>query len=231
MVGLTVPPYLLSRAIDDGLNVGHSAALLGWSTALLAAGALNAWLAIARHRTMTRIRMDASFRTIGVVVEQVIRLGAGLSRRVAAGEVVTAGLADAGDVAWSLTVTGPGVGAVIAYVVIGGLLLSVSAVLAAVVLVGVPVLVVLVGPLLGRLQGVQGTYRLGQAQLTGRLIDVIEGLSVLNAFGGKSLYAQRYRSDSAKLRDQGYRVGAVTSWVDALGVGLPAVFLAAVTWL
>ncbi|HEY5454101.1 MAG TPA: ABC transporter ATP-binding protein, partial [Acidothermaceae bacterium] len=47
----------------------------------------------------------------------------------------------------------------------------------------------------------------------------------------KSLYAQRYRSDSAKLRDQGYRVGAVTSWVDALGVGLPAVFLAAVTWL
>jgi ABC-type bacteriocin/lantibiotic exporter with double-glycine peptidase domain len=30
---------------------------------------------------------------------------------------------------------------------------------------------------------------------------------------------------------QGYRVGAVASWVQAIGVGLPTLFLALVTWL
>lgn len=39
------------------------------------------------------------------------------------------------------------------------------------------------------------------------------------------------RRDSGRLREEGYRVGAVTSWIDALGPGLPDLFLAAVTWL
>lgn len=90
MVGLTLPPYLLSRAVDDGLVPGRSSALLGWSAALLGVGVVNAWLSIMRHRTMTRVRMDASFRTTRVVLEQVTRLGASLSRRVAAGEVLLA---------------------------------------------------------------------------------------------------------------------------------------------
>ncbi|MGW4800134.1 ATP-binding cassette domain-containing protein, partial [Nonomuraea sp. NPDC004297] len=44
-------------------------------------------------------------------------------------------------------------------------------------------------------------------------------------------YAARYRHASQDLREQGYRVGAVTSWIRALGVGLPTLFLGAVTWL
>lgn len=231
MVGLTLPPYLLSRAVDDGLVPGRSSALLGWSAALLGVGVVNAWLSIMRHRTMTRVRMDASFRTTRVVLEQVTRLGASLSRRVAAGEVVTIGSADLSAITRSMTVTGPGTAAVIAYLVVAWLLLSVSAVLAAVVLLGVPMLMAVVGPLLGRLQGVQTSYREGQSQLGARMVDIVEGLRVLNAFGGKQTYAERYRTDSTRLREQGYRVGAVTSWIDALGVGLPAVFLAVVTWM
>ncbi|MGA4929638.1 hypothetical protein ACPCBC_05215 [Streptomyces incarnatus] len=48
-------------------------------------GALTAWLSSPRHRTMTRLRMDASFRTSKPVVEQAVRLGAALSRRAGAG--------------------------------------------------------------------------------------------------------------------------------------------------
>jgi len=85
------------------------------------------------------------------VLEQVTRLGASLSRRVAAGEVVTIGSAELSAITRSMTVTGPGTAAVIAYLVVAWLLLSVSAVLAAVVLLGVPMLMAVVGPLLGRL--------------------------------------------------------------------------------
>ncbi|TMR35402.1 ABC transporter ATP-binding protein [Nonomuraea zeae] len=224
MVGLTLPPYLLSRVIDDGLAPG-------WVLALLGAGLVNAWLAMLRHRTMTKIRMDANFRTVRALVEQINKLGADLPKRASAGDVVTIGIGDVITIAASLTVTGPGVGAVVSYGVVAALLLQVSVVLAVVVLLGVPLLAVLLGPLLGRLMKVQNGYRENQGRLTTRLVDLIEGLRVLNAFGGKGTYAERYRADSASLREQGYRVASLTSWIGALGAGLPALFLAAVTWL
>ncbi|MEW1720187.1 ABC transporter ATP-binding protein [Streptomyces sp. NPDC093109] len=231
MVGLTLPPYLLARAVDDGLAPGDRAAFLGWTGLLLAAGTVNAWIGMMRHRTMTRVRMDARFRTVRVVIRQATRLGATLPRRVTAGEVVTIGIGDVQAISQVLTIAGPGVGAVAAYVVVAALLLSVSPLLAAVVLVGVPLLVGVVGPLLGRLQRVETVYRERQGVLAARFVDIAGGLRVLSGLGGKDVYAARYRRDSAELRAEGYRVGAVSSWIDALAVGLPALFLAAVTWL
>ncbi|MFE7011461.1 ABC transporter transmembrane domain-containing protein [Streptomyces sp. NPDC057651] len=231
MVGLTLPPFVLSRAVDDGLEPGHLGALAGWCAVLLAVGVVNAWLAIMRHRTMTKVRLDGAFRTVQVVVEHATRLGAALPRRVQAGEVVTIGFGDAAAMANTLTVTGPGVGAVFAYAVVAAFLLSVSWLLAVVVLLGVPLLALLVGPLLGRLQGVQMAYREQQGGLTARFGDIVAGLRVLGGLGGKQVYAERYRLDSQALQAQGYRVAAVTSWIGAFGVGLPMLFLAVVTWL
>ncbi|WP_329337077.1 ABC transporter ATP-binding protein/permease [Streptomyces sp. NBC_01352] len=231
MVLLAATPYLMARAIDEGLEPGDMGALVGWSVALFAVGAFNAWLSIMRHRTMTRVRMDANFRTVKVVVGQAVRLGAALSRRAGAGEVVTIGVGDVQTISQSLTVVGPGVGAVVAYLVVAGLLLSVSTLIAVVVLLGIPVIVLLVGPLLTRLQGTETEYRERQGVLTARIADLAGGLRVLNGLGGKGLFADAFHRDSQRLRSQGYRVGAVTSWVQALGVGLPTLFMAVVTWL
>jgi ABC-type bacteriocin/lantibiotic exporter with double-glycine peptidase domain len=231
MVLLAVAPYILSRAIDDGLQPGDVAALAGWTAVLLGVGVFNAWVSVMRHRTMTRLRMDANFRTVKVVVGQATRLGAALPRQVDAGEVVTIGVSDVQTISQALTITGPGVGAAVAYVVVAGLLLSISALLAAVVLVGAPVLALLVGPLLGHLQGTETVYRQRQGVLTARIGDLAGGLRVLNGLGGKQLYADGFRRESRRLQEQGYRVGAVTSWVQAIGVGLPTLFLAVVTWL
>ncbi|MFI9260003.1 ABC transporter transmembrane domain-containing protein [Streptomyces sioyaensis] len=230
MVGLMLPPYVLSRAIDDGLVPGRMPVLLGWVAVLLAVGVGNAWLAVMRHRTMTRIRMDATFRTVRAVVAQSLRLGAALPRKTTAGEVVTIGIGDVAVISQTLTMTGPGVGGVLAYAVVAVLLLAVSPLLALVVLLGVPLLAVLVGPLLGRLQGAETRYRERQSGLAAQLTDLVGGLRVLGGLGGKEVFAARYREASQELRAEGYRVGAVTSWVQALGVGLPTLFLAAVTW-
>lgn len=231
MLGLAVPPYLLSRAIDDGLVGNDNSALFAWASILLLAGVLNAALAIARHRTMTKIRMDASFRTIRATVRQATRLGATLPRCVSSGEIAAIGMGDVQIIARSLTVTGPGVGGVVAYVTIAVILMSISPLLAVIVLTGVPVLALVVGPLLHRLLGIAIGYREQQGALTARLVDVVTGLRVLNGLGGKSVFASRHHQESEELRDKGYQVGAVTSWVTALAVGLPAFFLAVVTWL
>ncbi|MFJ8112145.1 ABC transporter ATP-binding protein [Streptomyces sp. NPDC096132] len=231
MVLMAVSPYLLSKAVDEGLEPGDTTALAGWTTVLFVVGSANAWVSIMRHRTMTRLRMDAYFRTIKVVMGHAVRLGDALPRRVGAGEVVTIGVGDVQTIANALTVIGPGVGSLVVYVVVAGLLLSVSPLLTVVVLLGMPVVAVLVGPLMARLRGAEGEYRERQGVLTSRIGDLAGGLRVLNGLGGKGLFADAFGRDSQRLREQGYRVGAVTSWMQALGVGLPTLFLAVVTWL
>ncbi|MFC3385258.1 ABC transporter ATP-binding protein [Couchioplanes azureus] len=231
MVGLTLPPYVLSLAIDRGLGDRDFGRLLLWSGVLAAVGLADAFLAIMRHRTMTRIRLDAAYRVVRAVVRQTTALGVRLPRLVSSGEIVAVGSRDIWVIAQALTVTGPGFGAVVAYLVVAGLLLSIAPLLAIVVLAGVPTLVAIVGPLLGRLQRRSNAYREQEGRLSDQVVDIVHGLRVLNGFGGKSVHSDRYRSGSQLLQAAGYRVGSVTSWVQALGVGLPAVFLAAVTWL
>ncbi len=230
MVGLALPPYLLSRAVD-GLAGGRRDVVLWWAAGLVVVGAVLAWLGIWRHRTMTRVRMDAAFRTVSEVNAHAVRLGATLARRSRTGEVVTIGSGDAWTIGRSLTVTGPGVGAVLAYAVIAVLLLRISVLLAVVVLAGVPVMALILGPAVGRLQKVGAPYRERQGLLTSRSVDIIAGLSVLNGLGGKEVYADRFRAESQELLQQGYRVGRVTSVIQAVGLGLPTLFSAVVVWL
>lgn len=231
MVSLALPPYVLSRCIDAGLVANDTAALVGWAAVLLVVGVVNAFLSISRHRTMSQARMDASFRTVWVTVRHSARLGASLSRRMGAGEVVAIGVADVQAVSQSMTVTGPGFGAVIAYSTIAVIMLGISPPLALVVLGGVPLLAVIVGPLLRRMERSGAGYRELQGQLTVRLVDVLSGLRVLNDLGGRHLFAARYRVQSQQLVDRGYQVGGLASWVTALATGLPALFLAMVVWL
>jgi ABC-type multidrug transport system fused ATPase/permease subunit len=231
MLGLVLPPYVLSLAIDDGLQPRRLSSLVGWVLVLLAMGVVNAYVAIMRHRTMTKVRMDGAFRTLNAAVEQSMRLGGALTRKVSAGEAATIGISDVWVISTSLTAVGPGVGAVIAYIVVAALLLGISPVLTLVVLLGAPVVAVLVGPPLGRLRRAGSVYRGRQGELTTALVDIVQGLRVLNGVGGKDLFAARYRQKSRELRDEGYRVGAVSSWIPSLGAGLPLMFLAVVTWL
>jgi ABC-type multidrug transport system fused ATPase/permease subunit len=130
-----------------------------------------------------------------------------------------------------MNVGGVGVAATLAIAVIAVLLFHTSPTLAAVVLIGVPVMAVLIGPLLSRTQRAGSRYRERQGELNARLVDVLGGLRILNGLGGKETHTRRYDRESASLRALGYRVGGPSSWIGALGEGMPVVFLGAVIWL
>ncbi|MFE4415193.1 ABC transporter ATP-binding protein [Streptomyces sp. NPDC056821] len=231
MCSLMLPPYLLSETIDEGLKARDTGRLLLWIGVVVATGAVIAILGILRHRTMTRIRVDAAYRTVQVVTRHVTRLGSTLPRQVSAGELTHLQAGDISRIAQTLTITGPGVGAVIAYAATAVLLVRISVLIAAVVLLGVPALALTVGPLLGKLHGAESRYREDQGALTALAGDMVAGLSVLNGIGGKPLFAGRYQQRSQALVPLGYRVAAITSWVQALTACLPTVFLAVVTWI
>ncbi|WP_410819245.1 ABC transporter ATP-binding protein [Micromonospora sp. 050-3] len=231
MIGLSVRPYLIARAVDDGLRARDTRALALWVAAIVVAGVGLSYLGIMRHRTMTFLREDAKARSAEVLLRHLSRIGAVLPRRVGAGEVSTIGGSDIDWTAQVLTLTGPGVGAIIAYGVIAVVLWSISPMLALCVLVGVPVVGLIVGPLLRRLEQVESIYRRQQGALTARSGDIVAGLRVLAGVGGRDLFARRYAARSQELRAEGYRVGAVNSWIDAATVAIPGLFLAAVVWL
>ncbi|MEU5941948.1 ABC transporter ATP-binding protein [Micromonospora sp. NPDC047548] len=231
MVGLSVRPWLIARAVDDGLRAHDTRALWLWVAAIVVAGVGLSYLGIMRHRTMTFIREDAKARSAAVLLRQLSRIGAVLPRRVAAGEVATVGGSDIDWTAQVLTLTGPGVGAVVAYAVIAVVLWSISPFLALCVLVGVPAVGLVVGPLLRRLERAESVYRQQQGALTARSGDIVAGLRVLAGVGGRGLFARRYAARSRELLAEGYRVGAVNSWIDAATVAIPGLFLAAVVWL
>ncbi|MBV1850049.1 ABC transporter ATP-binding protein [Catellatospora tritici] len=231
MIGLAIRPYLIARAIDDGLRAGDTAALLTWVAAIVGTGVVVAYLGIMRHRTMTFLREDATARSSQVLLHHIARLGAVLPRKVAAGEVATVSGTDVAQTSWALTMTGPGVGAVLSYATGAFVLWGVDPMLALFVLLGVPVVVLVVGPLLNRLQRVDTGYRQELGLLTTRAGDIVSGLRVLAGVGGRDLFARRYADRSQRLLRQGYRVGAIISWVQALTVGIPALFLAAIVWL
>jgi ABC-type multidrug transport system fused ATPase/permease subunit len=231
MVGLTVPPLILSLAIDDGLRRGSATTIWMWAGILLVVGVGVAVLAILRHRTMTKVRMYSAQQTIRAATDQAIRLGASLGRKTEAGEIATIGVGDAWTMAQSLTATGPGVGAVVAYVVIALELLRISPLLAVIILIGMPVLLLLLGPLLNRFRTHGAEYRSAQGALSGRVVDIVSGLRVLNTLGGKSLFAERWEVESDAVRRTGYRLAATESWIQAISVGLPALFLAVIVWI
>jgi ABC-type multidrug transport system fused ATPase/permease subunit len=231
MVGLAARPYLISRAVDDGLRKHDQQALLWWFGAILVSGCVLAWLGIMRHRTMTMIREDATGRSAALVLHSVSHGGAALARRLAAGEVSTVSGLDISTTSLTLTILGPGIGAIVAYAVVAVLLWAISPLLALLVLLGVPAVALLVGPLLRRLERAESTYRHQQGALTARASDIVAGLRVLAGVGGRKLFAESYVSRSRALLFKGYGVGAVNSWIFAMMVVIPGLFLAAVVWL
>ncbi|WP_203781993.1 ABC transporter transmembrane domain-containing protein [Paractinoplanes rishiriensis] len=230
-MSMAITPYLLSQAVDRGLKGGDRGALIAWSGAVLVVGIGSAGLGIMRHRSMTKLRLAAALRTAELVLTHATRLGAALPRRITAGEVVTIGISDVWTIGRAMNVGGIGVASILATAVIAVLLFRTSPMLAVVVLIGVPALVVLVGPLLNRTQRAGSRYRERQGELNARLVDVLGGLRVLNGLGGKQTHQARYERESATLRRLGYRVGGPSSWIGALGEGLPVVFLGVVIWL
>src|SRR2546426_440728 len=83
-------------------------------------------------------------------------------------------------------VTARDTGAVVSIAVVATLLLATSVPLGLVVLVGVPVLVLAIGPLIKPLHRRQQEYRDQQGKLTGRANDIVAGLRVLRGVGGEN---------------------------------------------
>ena len=231
MVAQAVMPAIIGKAIDEGVAANDSNRLWFWAVMLLLVGVLQAAAGVFRHRFAVLNWLTAAYRTVQVVSRHVVRLGATLPRRVATGEVVSIGASDLAHVGNAIEVMGRGAGAVVAFFVVAAILLNASATLGLVVLIGVPLLLLLLGPLLKPLQKRNMEQREMMGQLNSLASDIVGGLRVLRGIGGEEVFHRRYARESQKVRQAGVSVARLQSVLDALQVFLPGLFVVIVVWL
>lgn len=231
MVAQSVMPAIIGKAIDAGVADQDMSQLWLWALALLGVGVIQAAAGIVRHRFAVQNWLIAAYRTVQLVARHAVRLGATLPRRVATGEVVSIGTSDLAHVGNSIEVMGRAAGAVVSFFVVAAILLNASVTLGLVVLIGVPLLLVALGPLLKPLQKRNMAQREMMGELNTLASDIVGGLRVLRGIGGEDVFHRRYVEESQRVRGAGMQVARLQSVLDALQVFLPGVFVVVVVWL
>jgi ABC-type multidrug transport system fused ATPase/permease subunit len=224
-------PFVVGRAIDDGVRASSTSALLRWGLVLLGIGVVQALSGLMRHRFAVTNWMVATFRVEQWVIRHVVSLGASLPARTSTGEVVSVGATDTIAIGRCLDITARGSGAVVSFVLVTVLLLRASLALGLVVVIGVPAFTLVLGPLLRPLHDRQARQRAAVGELTGLGADTVAGLRVLRGIGGEDAFVGRYRAESQRVRAAGVQVARTQSLLDATHVLVPGTFVVLVTWL
>ena len=231
MVAQALVPAAIGRGLQEGVAQRDLAAAGRWSLVVLGLASVQAVFGVLRHRVAVDNWLRASFRAMQLLGRHSSLVGVAIRRRLPTGEVVSAATNDALHIGSAFDVTARLAGAVVSYAVVAVILLSTSVTLGLVVLLGVPAMVLLLGPLLRPLQRRQHTQREVAGKLTALGADTVAGLRVLRGIGGEPAFLERYRRRSAELQDAGVRVASPQATLDSAQVLLPGVFLVLVTWL
>ena len=231
MVAQALMPAFIGRAIDEGVAANDTGRLTFWAMMLLAAGVIQAVTGIFRHRFSVSLWLNAAYRTVQLVNRKASQLGATLPKRVATGEVVSVGANDVAHIGNSVDALGRAAGAVVSFLVVAAIMLWTSRPLGLIVLIGVPVLLIAIGPLLKPLQQRNLAAREMQGELNNLASDIVGGLRVLRGIGGEEVFHQRYVVESQRVRAAGVRVARLQSVLDAFQILLPGIFVVFVVWL
>ncbi len=226
-----VMPAALGRAIDAGVAAKDPDALVKWALIMFAIGLVQAVSGIMRHRFAVTNWLIAAYRTVQLVGRHAVHLGGTLPRKVSTGEVVAIGTSDLSHIGQVMDVTARFAGAIVSFLLVSVILLSTSVTLGLVVLIGVPLLMLAVGPLLSPLQARSAHQRQLMGELSNTASDIVSGLRVLRGIGGEQVFLGRYRRQSQTTRRAGVEVARVQSVLDGLQVLLPGVFVVLVVWL
>jgi ABC-type bacteriocin/lantibiotic exporter with double-glycine peptidase domain len=175
--------------------------------------------------------LTAMYGSMKLVTRKTTQMGHVQLRRVPAGEVLSVSSGDSDMFGALCEVLTRAAGALIAYLVVAGLVLSTSVQLGIVVLIAAPVLVAAALPLLKPLERRQAVERSRLSELTSLATDIVAGLRILRGIGGERTFAQNYADQSQVARKAGVASGTWGAVVDATAVLFSGLLLVTLTWL
>ncbi|MFF0744776.1 ABC transporter transmembrane domain-containing protein [Streptomyces sp. NPDC004111] len=182
------------------------------------------------HRTAVTNWITAAARVQQLLARRTAELGAALTRRVAAGEVVAVSTGDVEKIGWFVEALSRFAAAVLALVIVCVGLVIYQPELGFVVALGVPALALAVLPLLPRATRRADVQREKAGRATELASDTVAGLRVLRGIGGEQLFLGRYREASQEVRRAAVRSARMWALIAAVQVLLPGLLLIAVVW-
>lgn len=224
-------PYLLGRLVDDGIIAGSVSGTAVWASLLLVVVVFGSAFGVVQHTLSVRAWLVSLYGTLIVVNRKTTQLGHVLPRRTPTGEVLSVATGDSDQFGALMEIITRAGSALIAYLVVAGLVLSTSVKLGVVVLVSGPLLVLLAAPLLRPLQRRQSVERTRLSELTSLATDIVAGLRILRGIGGEQTFGANYARQSQRVRTAGVAAGTWQAMLDAASVLLSGIFLVGLTWL
>ncbi|MFJ4623707.1 ABC transporter transmembrane domain-containing protein [Streptomyces sp. NPDC088812] len=228
-VAVSTLPFCVGFAVEAVVDrSGSRLALAGGLMAL--AGTATAVGDTFLHRAAVTNWITAAARVQQLLARKTSRLGSVLSRRVAAGEVVSVSTGDVEKIGWFVEAVSRFTAAALTVVLVCVGLVVYQPALGLVVAVGLPVLAVAVLPLLPRATRRADFQREKAGRATELASDTVAGLRVLRGIGGEELFLDRYRHASQEVRHAAVRSARMWSLISAIQVMLPGLLLIAVVF-
>jgi ABC-type multidrug transport system fused ATPase/permease subunit len=224
-------PLVAGDAVDTGIAGGDTGALLRGVALVVALGLAQMAAGAALDFLSHGMWLHAASSTQRRLTSHVLGLGASLTPQVSSGDVTAVTTSDLNKIGNLFDTAGRFVGSVVAFGVVGVGLLGRSPLLGAVALVGVPLAVVGIGPLLRPLQRRRDAQRTELAAVNALAADIVAGLRILRGVGGESRFAARFGAATTRVRAAGLDVAHSTASLAAAEVLLPGLVLVAITWL
>ncbi len=228
---LTVGPWLVGHAIDDGILPGNTAATLDWAGWLLLVTLIGAVFGIAMHTLIVRSWLIALYGTTLMVARKAVQMGHVLPRRAPTGEVLSVASSDSDEFGALTEITARASAQLVAYLVVAGIVLTTSLPLGLLILGAAPVLVGIALPLLRPLHRRQEVERSRNAELTSMATDIVGGLRILRGIGGERTFGRNYAAQSQRTRRAGVSAGIWQSGIEAIGVLFSGWFLVLLMWM
>lgn len=222
-------PFCVGLAVQAVVDrSGSRLALTGGLLALLCAG--NALGDTFLHRAAVTNWVTAAARLQQLLARKAAELGSALTRRVAAGEVVTVSTGDIEKIGWCVEAVSRFTAAAVTVLLVCAALLVYQPALGMVVVVGLPVMAFAVLPLLPHATRRADVQRKKAGRATELASDTVAGLRVLRGIGGEELFLDRYRRASQEVRHAAVRSARMWALIAAIQVLLPGLLLIAVVW-
>ncbi|MFD9961139.1 ABC transporter ATP-binding protein [Amycolatopsis sp. NPDC058986] len=223
-------PLVIGRGIS-AIAAHDTAAVWRWASLMAVLGVLQAGFGTWLHFIQYGLWLHGAAATQRAVTEHTTRVGAGLREHTTTGNVVAVTTSDINHIGNMFEVLGRASGAVLSFVVIGIALLSTSTLLGVIALVGVPLAVTGIGPLLAPLQKRKTVQRENLSEVNALGADIVSGLRILRGVGGERRFLARFRTASQRVRFAGNEVGRSEAWLAAAEIALPGLVTVAITWL
>jgi ABC-type bacteriocin/lantibiotic exporter with double-glycine peptidase domain len=227
----SVGPYLVGKVIDEGITARDMTTVVWLCMVLLGLALTGVVAGVLRHTLIVRTWLVAMFGVMMLVTRKTTQMGHVLPQRVPTGEVLSVSSGDSEHLGAITEIGTRAVGALVAYLMVAGLVLSTSPTLGLVVLATAPLLVLLGMPLLRPLHRRQHAERTRSSELTSLAADIVAGLRILRGIGGERTFARNYYTQSRRTRAAGVAAGRWQAATDATSVLFSGLFLVTLTWL